>query len=161
LSNRTGPPDPKSRSRPGWGAEAASKNDRLAETIDEGNTPSADRSQYQFHPLAHLFPEPDAEQLAALDENIRKHGLREPMVLYQGKILDGKIGYRACIAAGVEPRFVTYDGDDPVSYLISLNLKRRHLSESQRAMVAAKLARLRQGARTPFANWRKVSSPSR
>jgi hypothetical protein len=37
----------------------------------------------EFHPLAHLFPEPDAEQLAALEDDIRKHGLREPMVLYQ------------------------------------------------------------------------------
>jgi hypothetical protein len=101
----------------------------------------------EFHPLADLFPEIDGDQFAALVEDIREHGLHEPIVLHQGKILDGRHRYRAGIAAGKELRFETYDGDDPLGYVISLNLKRRHLDESQRAMVAAKLATLRDGQR--------------
>ena len=67
---------------------------------------------------------------------------REPIVLFEGAILDGRNRYRACMAAGVDPRFEIYDGNDPLAYVISLNLKRRHLDESQRAMVAAKIANI-------------------
>jgi hypothetical protein len=67
---------------------------------------------------------------------------------YDGQsILDGRNRYRACLAAGIEPTFTVYQSDDPVSYVISL--KRRHLDESQRAMVAAKLATQRGN----FPNW--------
>ena len=99
----------------------------------------------EFHPLANLFPLVEGADLDELVAYIREHGLHEPIVLFEDKILDGRNRYRACLVAGMEPDFEDYTGDDPVSYVISLNLRRRHLDESQRAMVAAKLATLRLG----------------
>jgi ParB-like chromosome segregation protein Spo0J len=99
----------------------------------------------EFHPLSHLFPLIDGSEFADLVGDVRKHGLHESIVMFEDKILDGRNRYRACEAAGIEPTFTVYQGDDPVSYVISLNLRRRHLDESQRAMVATKLATLKLG----------------
>jgi hypothetical protein len=98
----------------------------------------------QFHPLADLFPLIDGAEFDELVADVRAHGVREAVVLLD-LILDGRNRYRAAHAAGVNCPTGIYDGDDPVGFVVSLNLRRRHLSESQRAMVAAKLATLRSG----------------
>ena len=97
------------------------------------------KSALEFHPLANVFPLSDGEEFQALAADITAHGVHEPVVLYEGQILDGRNRYRASRAAGVDCPLATYVGDDPAAYVVSLNLHRRHLTESQRAMAAAKL----------------------
>jgi N6-adenosine-specific RNA methylase IME4 len=83
------------------------------------------------------------EEFEELKADIAANGLREPIWLHpDGRIIDGRHRYRACCELGLEPPFRTWDGQGSlVGLVVSLNLHRRHLSESQRAMVAAKLSR--------------------
>jgi ParB-like chromosome segregation protein Spo0J len=102
-------------------------------------------SEIPFHPIANIFPLIEGQEFRELAEDVRAHGLRESIVLHDGMILDGRNRFRACQAAQVDARFTVYDGADPVAYVVSLNLRRRHLNESQRAMVAARIANLGEG----------------
>jgi ParB-like chromosome segregation protein Spo0J len=98
------------------------------------------------HPFAEVFPPLDGEAFNALVKDIEARGLQEPIWVYEDKILDGRNRYRACQIAGREPKVQDYDGDDPIGFVLSANLHRRHLNESQRAMVAANLSSLVLGA---------------
>jgi len=97
----------------------------------------------EFHAVANLFPLLEGAAFEELVVDIRKNGLREPILIdANGRIVDGRNRYRACLAAGVKPRYATWQGEGSLAELsLSLNLRRRHLGESQRAMVAAKLAK--------------------
>lgn len=99
----------------------------------------------KFHPYAELFPMIEGADFEALKEDIRANGQREPIWVFNGEVLDGRNRYRACESLGVPVRSQEYDGDDPLGFVISLNLRRRHLDESQRAMVATKLESLKHG----------------
>jgi len=107
---------------------------------------------YKIHPLADLFPFASETDFATLVQDISRNGLLEPIVLLDDAILDGRNRYRACANAGVEPRFVQYEGNDPLSFVVSKNLARRHMDESQRSMVAARIADMRQGQRNDLAS---------
>ncbi|MGB8900940.1 MAG: DNA N-6-adenine-methyltransferase [Methylocella sp.] len=99
------------------------------------------------HPLAALFPLLEGDEFNALVADIRAYGLRQRIVLFEDMILDGRNRYAACIEAGIEPRFEVFNGTyaDALAFVVSLNLARRHLNESQRAMIAARIATLRLG----------------
>ena len=102
-----------------------------------------------FHPVADAFPLMTGKEFDDLVEDVRTHGLREPIWLHQdGRILDGRNRYRACVEAKQEPRFQPYIGPDEelAAFVVSMNVRRRHLNESQRAMVSASLADLSIGA---------------
>ena len=91
------------------------------------------------HPAAELFPLMKGPEFGLLVEDIGQHGLREPVVMYQGLVLDGRNRLRACEISGVEPRFVEWDGvGSPLAFVLSRNLHRRHLNEGQRAIIAAR-----------------------
>jgi ParB-like chromosome segregation protein Spo0J len=110
------------------------------------STPKAD-NWIEVHEFARLFPPMDADQFEELTEDIHKNGLRQPIMLYEKKILDGVHRYKACIAADVRPRFAQFNGDEieALNYVVSLNLRRRNLDKVQRSMIASKIADLRKG----------------
>lgn len=93
-------------------------------------------NEYKPHELAERMPAMSAEDYAGLKEDIRAKGLLDPIVLHEGKILDGINRFNACNEVGATPAFVDYEGDDAWGYVISKNVKRRHLTGSQRAIFA-------------------------
>jgi hypothetical protein len=105
-------------------------------------------TEIEFHPLADIFPMLGPKEQMELSNDIKANGLREPIVLHEGKILDGRNRYEAAFMAGIEPKFKDFDGSDPLAFVISANLTRRHLNDEQRALIADKIATMKQGART-------------
>ena len=104
---------------------------------------------YEIHPAATLFPMMSDEEYAGLKADIEENGLREPIVLWCDQIIDGRNRLKACEEIGVDPVFFELSDEcDPWKFVISHNLHRRHLSSSQRAMVASKLANMMSGERT-------------
>ena len=101
--------------------------------------------EMKTHLLAELFPLMPAAELKSLQDDIAQNGLAHPITLFEGKILDGRHRHEACLNVKVKPRFVEFKGDDPLAFVLSANLRRRHLDTSQRAMVAAKIANLDHG----------------
>lgn len=89
-----------------------------------------------FHEIANLFPLMAESELSDLAVDIKTNGQREPILTFEGKILDGRNRFLACELVGVKPRLEAFANGSPMAMVISLNLKRRHLTDSQKACVA-------------------------
>jgi ParB-like chromosome segregation protein Spo0J len=83
------------------------------------------------HPVALLFPDMPAEDFAALVEDIRVHGVKVPILVHGGQIMDGRHRYLACCKLGIRCPAIEWNGRDPWFELQSRNLVRRHLAKDQ------------------------------
>ena len=100
-------------------------------------------NKLEVHPVADLFPMLADDELKELAEDIKARGLLQPIVLdAEGRVLDGRNRLAACELVGIEPSFVSYEGDDPDGYALSVNIARRHLTKGQQAMVAARACKV-------------------
>lgn len=96
----------------------------------------------EIHPIANLFPEMSESQFDELKQDIAQNGLQMPILMYSGKVVDGRHRLRACSALGIIPKFAELEASNDKSVeqsVISINLHRRHLTESQKAIIAARL----------------------
>src|SRR5580765_7417191 len=91
----------------------------------------------RVHPAAAVFPMLSDDELQDLAEDIKVNGLLHPITLdAEGMLIDGRNRLAACKLAGVEPTFTTLNGHDPVAFILSANIQRRHLSKGQQAAAA-------------------------
>ena len=121
-----------------------------------------------FHEVANIFPLMEGESFSNLVEDIRAHGQHELILIdSQNRILDGRNRYRACLEIqktlpDFPIRLERWNGvGDLVALVLSRNLHRRHLSESQRAMVAAKVANLENGSNQHTKEGSSIDLPSK
>jgi hypothetical protein len=93
----------------------------------------------EVHEYAVLFPMASDDEIREMADDIKKRGLLNPIITLDGKILDGRNRAKACEMAGITPRCQPYQGADPLGDVVSWNLKRRHLSVSQKSTLAIRL----------------------
>lgn len=101
----------------------------------------------KFHPYSEVFPLLTGDAFDGLVADIKAHGLREKIWTYEGKILDGRNRFLACKEAKVKSVSRAFRGtaQEALAFVISMNVARRHLNESQRAVAANKIATLSHG----------------
>lgn len=100
------------------------------------------------HPYAELFPLHDeGKPFEDFWLDIQQNGLKDKIVKYQDKILDGRRRERGCRRAGVEPKYIEFKGSEmeALTFVISKNLHRRHLGEGEKAIVAARITTAKTG----------------
>jgi len=109
-----------------------------------------DEMRFSVHPFANLFPLIEGADFTRLVTDIKENSLRESITTRDGRIIDCRNRYRACVAASIVPRTGILDIDDGelLAWILSRNLHRRHLTTAQRAAVAADPASLKPGSQT-------------
>ena len=98
---------------------------------------------YTVYSVARLFPLIEGAEFTRLVEDVRTHGVREPILVTgpdASVILDGRNRFRAAKAAGVVPDFKVVPADaDRVAVIVSANVCRRNIKKGQVAVIGALL----------------------
>ena len=113
---------------------------------------------YEYHELSTVFSSfEDTEEFKGLVKSVKEYGLFDPILVWQGKIVDGRHRHKACMEAGVEPEYEYLVDEVPfdkvLGRVVGANILRRHLTTGQRAMIAASLANMSTGR-----NWGENSN---
>src|SRR5262245_19951133 len=95
------------------------------------------KAPYELHPLAELYPAMGPDEYKPLHYSIRDDGQRDPVITYDGKLIDGRHRAEVCVELGLKIKWKEWDGKGSmVQFVIDKNSNRRQLTTSQRSMVA-------------------------
>jgi hypothetical protein len=75
---------------------------------------------------------PDSPEFGELVADLQEHGLLQPIVLHDGRIIDGEIAAMFCEHGEIEPRFVERSDDSPIAYVVKWPRERGSLLLHQR-----------------------------
>ena len=96
-----------------------------------------------LHELATVFPSMTEEEYAGVKADVALNGIKEPIAIWQGQIIDGRHRYQICQELGIQPPLRYLDDDtDPVSHILSENMIRRNMNPGQRAIIMAMLPKV-------------------
>jgi 16S rRNA G966 N2-methylase RsmD len=91
----------------------------------------------EYHEIANIFPMMNKQEFDDLCKSLSTGYLEQyPIIMYEGKILDGRNRYLACQKEGINPVYEKYIGNSPIEFVIKSNKDRRHLTSSQLAACA-------------------------
>lgn len=108
---------------------------------DEKSTTDDPLATFKIHPVAAIFPIMSGKPMDEFTADIKANGLRDPIVMSDGQVVDGRNRLIGCIRAGIKPTFIEWtERGSIVQWIISVNLHRRHLNDSQRAIASARVA---------------------
>lgn len=97
----------------------------------------------EVHPAADLFPEMGGADLDALYESVKAHGIRVPLVFFDGRLIDGRNRLRASVMAGLDtaklPRRTLAASEDPYEWAWDANCARLDYSPAQKAAIRIKI----------------------
>ena len=117
-----------------------------------GNQPKVrtEDKEPEYHDLSTVFVSfEDTQEFDGIVDSIKQYGLFEPILMWQGWIVDGRHRHKACLKADVKPTYEYIPDDTPFNVVrdrvVGANLMRRHLTTGQRAMTAAALATMTAG----------------
>lgn len=117
-----------------------------------GNQPKVrtEDKEPEYHDLSTVFVSfEDTQEFDGIVDSIKQYGLFEPILMWQGCIVDGRHRHKACLKADVKPTYEYIPDDTPFNVVldrvVGANLMRRHMTTGQRAMTAAALANMTVG----------------
>lgn len=106
--------------------------------------------KYSQHPLSAAFPEMTPEEFAGLKDSVQTIGVQNPIVIFEGQVIDGWHRYRAAEDSGMACPIVEMDsGIDPKDFVLAQNKNRRHITVSQIAMAMASVYKWQPAGRPP------------
>ena len=114
----------------------------------------------KLHKYCALLPRMMAEEYQILKADIKVHGLLEPIMTYEDSILDGRHRYNICEELAVQPAYVQFESlsynGSPLDFVISKH-QRRNLTPDQKAVLADKIANIKNGLHMLLTNEKQLS----
>jgi hypothetical protein len=100
-----------------------------------------EKKQLEVHPLAIALPQMTEAELIELRRDVEEHGVRQALILFEGKVLDGRHRLYIASVTGKPVRVEEFEGseDEARALVASLNFARRHLTAAQKALSIERL----------------------